>query len=87
MRAVVSGRHVVPQEALEPPAAVTRWVRRFEAHKRAVMAAVAEPSAARVRNALVLDPLVPPDRVEAAAALLDNELVAAGGDLRRLGLS
>ena len=41
-----------------PPPRAARWVRRFEAHERAVLAAVAAPTPANIDQAMRLDPVM-----------------------------
>ena len=56
------------------PGPVTRWIRRFEQHERAVLEAARDPSAASVAEALRLDPIRP----QCSIASLAQRVLHAG---------
>lgn len=70
VRVLVSERGIAPVPASAPTPEVARWVERFEHHERLVLAAARDPRADRLRAALAADPLLPPERVDTAVALL-----------------
>ncbi|MGE5049179.1 MAG: hypothetical protein ACM3PC_11455 [Deltaproteobacteria bacterium] len=59
--ATLSSTGVQPHPT-DPPGGLRRWLRRWEEHERAVLEAVAAPSAASIERALELDPIVPHGR-------------------------
>lgn len=73
----VTAGSVEPLAAPPPPAPVRAWLRRFERHERAFLAAVAEPRPDRVVAALRADPTVPESSAEAIGAELWRTYEAA----------
>lgn len=77
-------RALVSRDGFEPlpevaPASAGPWLDAWEAHERAVLEAVAAPSADRIRAALTLDPTVPPSgNIEGAVDALAG-LFSTGG--------
>lgn len=74
-----SGVHPLAQPP--PPSVVASWLRRLESHERAVLNAVAAPSAGQFRRALSEDPLVPTDAV---ARLAKKLCEVSSRDIRQL---
>jgi 6-phospho-beta-glucosidase len=70
LRCAVSGRGIAPLAQPPPPAGIVPLLAKFEAHERAMIAAVLDPSPANVRRALAEDPLVPAGKVEPLAEAL-----------------
>jgi 6-phospho-beta-glucosidase len=65
--ALVSRDGVVPLEPVPCTGEVGGWLRRFEAHERAVLQAVGDPTRGALCQALALDPLAPAAAVEPIA--------------------
>ncbi|MFL5321529.1 MAG: hypothetical protein ACJ790_17840 [Myxococcaceae bacterium] len=72
-RARVSARGITPLND-EAPASIAPWLDAWSAHERAVLRAVRDPGAAQLREALELDPTVPPSKVTEI-----TRHIAAGG--------
>ena len=70
--AAVSREGFEPRPAPSPPR-LARWLDVWTEHERAVMEAVEEPSSARIRRTLELDPVVPKQRLEEMAHAVRGE--------------
>jgi 6-phospho-beta-glucosidase len=70
--AAVSRDGFEPRPAPSPPR-LARWLDVWTEHERAVLEAVEEPSSARIRRTLELDPVVPKQRLEEMARAVRRE--------------
>jgi 6-phospho-beta-glucosidase len=78
-RVILAAGSCRPLPSPVPPAPAGEWLARFERHERAVLAAVADPTAPALRAACAADPLLPEDRVEDAVRRLSFATGARAG--------
>ena len=70
IHAVVSRDGVRPRPIAEPAPGIAHYLAAFEAHERALLDWVREPSRVALSRAVELDPLVPPEKAESVTEYL-----------------